>query len=211
MWPDLLQTVRLMQPKHVTEEQVLRCLASRGAGWLSARRGARAGWSFADTRLFGDVIRDLLLARISSDADASAEASSRLENLGTRLWDRPVDPFPRCGEVCGVQPSLCPYRHAVADQIESGRFNTLWGDSRSADRQAGKGPNLVWQTCMDAAYELIEFPESDWSDDLRDQTALAARRTALCFGQQMYSREVGNLPRTVRASMDQLLREARHG
>jgi hypothetical protein len=211
LWPDLLQSVRAMQPGHVTEENLLRCAVSRGAKWLSARRGAQSGWSFADTRRFEEVLRGVLLTGIAGDQTVPAEEFSRLEGVAAELWSRTVDPFARCSAVCSAQPPVCLYRNAVADQIEAGRFETPWRNAASADREEGKGPRRTWQTCMDAVYELIEFPEADWPDNVREETALAARSAALCFGQQMFSREAGTTPRTVRISMDRLLREARHG
>jgi hypothetical protein len=62
--------------------------------------------------------------------------------------------------------------------------------------------------CQDAAYQLIEFPEQDMPDDLRQQVGQAARRVALCVGQQMLAADPSIHPRTKRRVVARLLHEA---
>jgi len=211
LWPDVLQPIRALRPRHVPETDLLRCVVGRACRWIIDRRGAQAGWSFEHAGRFEDTLRELVLEHIAGDSDAVSRNLRALDELAADLHARDVDPFPRCGRVCTKDPATCLYRDAVSDLIDDGRFDEPWRRADAEDRGQGESRQASWQTAMDAALELIEFPESDWQEELSNEVAAAARRAALCFGQQMLSRDAAKVPRTVRISMDRLIREARHG
>ena len=62
--------------------------------------------------------------------------------------------------------------------------------------------------CQDAAFELVEFPDADMSDDAKGSVEAAARRVCLCFEQQMLAADDRKVPRTSRRILARVMTEA---
>jgi hypothetical protein len=112
--------------------------------------------------------------------------------------------------VCNqAEPPLCLYRHAAADLVARRRYEPSWRQADRADAASREGRrDHTWDVCQDAAYELIEFPEADWPQEARMQVGAAARRTALCFAQQMLAEDPGKVPRTSRRILARVMQKA---
>lgn len=138
-----------------------------------------------------------------AEVQGEAEAFRRLER---RLHTHAVPPYQACDRICG---GGCLARHTVADLIESGEQAAAWRRADIEDPIAGDGRRQrSWQVALDAAYSIIEFPEDDWPAPLRRTVSQAARRTALCFTQQMLDADPLKSPRTSRRILERLLAEA---
>lgn len=61
---------------------------------------------------------------------------------------------------------------------------------------------------MDAAYELVEFPDADTPRPASADVELAARRVCLCFEQQMLAEDTRKVPRTARRILARVLSES---
>jgi hypothetical protein len=61
---------------------------------------------------------------------------------------------------------------------------------------------------MDAAYELIEFPEPGADEALNVSIVAAAKRVCMCFEQQMLVDDRRKVPRTSRRILLRVLEEA---
>ncbi|MBN1273179.1 MAG: ATP-binding protein [Candidatus Aminicenantes bacterium] len=209
LWPDILQLTR--RHAGIPEKDLLKCLSTQAGRWLIRRRGSQAGWPFQDTQRFEDCILSVLLGWIDRDKDKTEKVFKELEKVILQLCARKVDPYPACDRICSDKPAVCLYRRAAADIVEMGGFSDPWKAAEKRDRAEGKGYKHLWNTCMDAAYRMIEFPEQDWPEERKQKTAKAARQAALCFGQQMLTEDPEKIPRTVRILVGHLIREARHG
>ncbi len=209
LWQDLLAVIRPRQPAGVEGRDLLRAFAGHGPDWLAGRRGAQASWSYADTNEYRRVFSAVLLERVDSPA-VSTERIAELRHHGLQLHARRFDPFPSCDVVCRQSPPVCMYRAAVADLVASRRYNKAWYDADDVDAvDEERRRRRTWGICQDAAYELIEFPDTeDQSEQERAALDLAARRVAACFGQQMLAGDRRKVPRTSRRVLVRLLREA---
>ncbi len=214
MWDDLLATIRSRRPPGVDEDELLRSFAGHAADWYATRRGSQGGWSYADTDELAARLRAVLLDKVSRPAGGAGAKKLRtaLQATAVRLHRRTYPPYPACDIVCNQDPPLCLYRSAVADLVASQRYQPSWRDSDVADAGSPDGRRReTWEVCQDAAYELIEFPEPGGPDKLNDALTLKARRTALCFAQQMLVDDKRKVPRTARRVLTRVLGEAGYG
>jgi Helicase HerA, central domain len=208
LWNDLVSVVRARCPARVAEQDLLRALAGHGADWLAGRRGAQGVWSYADTALFRDDLRAALLAQVERSSDASTRLAA-FRATAQILHARRVEPYPACHLVCTQQPPLCLYRSAVADLVIGGRYQAAWRDADVRDAGSeDKRRRETWEVCQDAAYELVEFPDSDTPAEPANEVEVAARRACLCFEQQMLAADRTKVPRTVRRVLARVLEEA---
>jgi hypothetical protein len=209
LWDDVLATIRARRPPGLDETALLRAFAGHGADWYAHRRGAQCAWSYAETEQFASALRDVLLAKIADpDGDEGNSGRVTLQAIEQQLTHRTFDPYPACSVICDQQPPTCRYRAAVADLVASGRYQNMWYAADAADAATTSDRKETWEVCQDAGYELIEFPEDDWPADLREHVADGARRTCLCFAQQMLADDARKIPRTMRKVLGRILAEA---
>lgn len=208
LWDDLVGVLRARLRPGVAEPELLRAFAGHGADWLAQRRGAQGGWSYADTGEFRDRLQDVLFDRLTGPGDA-AESVARLRETAQRLHLRRLEPYPACHLVCNQEPALCLYRSAVADLVAAGRYREGWRKADQVDATSeGKRREQTWQVCQDAAYELIEFPDDEMPDEVRETVGAAARRVCICFEQQMLVDDARKVPRSSRRILARVLAEA---
>lgn len=210
MWPDLMSVVRSRRPPTVEEEELLRSLWVRAADWYAQKRGAQTGWSFSQTEELANRLQRMLLAKL--EEGEQLEVRNAFRQFAMALHRRTYSPYPACDAVCRQEPKVCLYRYAAADLVAVGTHREAW---RKADRNdalsAEGGRQRTWEVCQDAGYDLIEWPESEaeWAEATRLRVSAAARRTALCYGQQILADDEHKQPRTVRRIMARLLKEAK--
>ena len=97
----------------------------------------------------------------------------------------------------------------MADLVVTGCYQPSWRAADKTDAEsASKRRQETWEVCQDAAFELIEFPGVDNSEQLKEQLTSAARRVCLCFEQQMLSDDTRKLPRTSRRILARALAES---
>ena len=149
--------------------------------------------------------RPLLVARPHPCTKPAEEFRTAVRQLSHR--DYP--PYVACDIICQQDPPLCLYRHAVADAVAAHGFDDAWLEAEHADK-SGEGRANTFEVCQDAGYQLIEFPEVDVPDELRDPIAVAARRTCLCFAQQMVATDPMIAPQTARRRIAEIITEAVH-
>jgi hypothetical protein len=138
-----------------------------------------------------------------------ADARQQYSDLVRQFSKRTSPPYQACELICTQQPPVCLYRRDVADLLESGEQATAWRESDIYDALSDAGRRQQsWEVALDAAYSLIEFPEPEWSPQLRDSVSASARRTALCFTQQALDKDPLKNPRTSRRIIARLLAEA---
>jgi hypothetical protein len=210
LWDDLVGVLRARRPVAVRENALLRAFTGHGADRLAARRGAQAGWSYADTAEFRDAVRAVLAARLVGDAPAQVRALERLRGTSERLHLRRYEPYSACHRVCTQDPPQCLHRWAVADLVAGGRYRAAWQDAHEVDKRLDEGRRRrqTWEVCLDAAYELVEFPDPDEPVEAGAAVAASARRACLCFAQQMLAQDRTAVPRTARRILARVLREA---
>jgi hypothetical protein len=208
LWDDLVGALRARLPSAVAETDFVRAFAGHGADWLAHRRGAQAGWSYADTAEFRDRLQRVLLDRLAGPA-AATSSLAWLRETAHRLHARRIEPYPACHAVCTQDPPLCLYRSPVADLVASGRYRDGWREADAEDAQSEDSRRRqTWQVCQDAAYELVEFPDPDMPTDVKQDVELAARRVCLCFEQQMLVDDRRKVARTSRRILARVLAEA---
>ncbi|MFJ2750600.1 ATP-binding protein [Streptomyces sp. NPDC087297] len=196
--PDLVQVVRArLEPSH-EERAVLRSLVAHGADWYAARRGAQGGWDYSTTLDYAQQLRQALLTQ-----DPQARAAFRAFAMERHTYG--VAPFPRC-TVIGPDHA-CPYRGAVADAVDTGRFAEMWAEADASDRAEG-GRQATWRVCDTAAYELVEYPQDDAPPEEAARIEDRRRRAGLCFAQHMLAADGGELPRSVARITDSLMEES---
>ena len=118
------------------------------------------------------------------------------------------EPYQACAVVCGSDPPLCLYRGPVADLVgrrPSSRRLAAGRHRRRAVR--GQDQAETWNVCQDAAYDLVEFPDSEIPAAASSVLDKTARRVCLCFEQQMLAADQLKVPRTSR----RILAGARRG
>jgi hypothetical protein len=209
IWWELVGIVRGICPPWLPEEPLLKAVLGHGSEWMADRRGAQCGWSYDDTARFAWLFRRALLEKAAAEDGGRSNGSRReFQELARRLHRRAIEPFPACHAVCSQDPPICLYRHPVADLVASRRYVRFWRDAVAADARRTDGRQVAtWRLCEAASYELIEYPDKSSSDDLRARAAPAARRTALCFYQQMLASDAAKHPRTVRRLTERMLLE----
>ncbi|MEX5709084.1 FtsK/SpoIIIE domain-containing protein [Parafrankia sp. FMc6] len=208
LWDDLLLVLRAQRPVTVQPDDLSRAYLGHGSDWLATRRGIQGGWSYADTAEFRDRLRELLLARLAGNPHAS-ELAAAFRGTVHRLDAREFSPYPVCELVCAQEPPLCLYRSAVADLVASGRYQAPWRTADENDTASGDSrAEQTWEVCQDAAYELVEFPDSEMPAEVARDVELAVRRVCVCFEQQMLAGDRRKLPRTSRRILARVMAEA---
>jgi Helicase HerA, central domain len=211
LWPDIVDVVRAHRPPTTEEDALFRAFAGHGADWYAQRRGARAAWTYAQTDQFGAALRAVLLEKAADRQNdgATSECRAALRRLEQQLVRRTYDPYQACSAICNQETPICRYRHAVGDLVTSGRYETVWQAADAADSASEDGARQqTWEVSQDAGYELIEFPEDEWTPELRERVTDSARRACLCFAQQMLAGDTRKVPRTVRRVLARVLAEA---
>jgi hypothetical protein len=206
LWHELVGVLQARRPPAVDEFEMLRAFAGHGADWFVARRGAQWGWSYGDARELRNRLQAVLLDKIEGGAGGARAA---LGELVGPLHERRFDPYPACSVVCTQSPSVCMYRAAAGDLARSGRYDEAWRDAGDADDGSEDGRRReTWSVLQDAAYELIEFPTADESEEARARMEDPFRRVALCFEQQMLAADPRKVPRQANAVLAGVLHEA---
>lgn len=210
LWTDAIGAVSARRPPGLGHDTLLRATLGHIADWYVHRRGAQGNWLYRDTVLLGDLLRSVFMDKIDGqDPHRTAEVRGKFRNAARRLSERSFSPYPVCDQVCNQDPPLCLYRSAVSDVVASGRYQESW---RSADAVDAESTNSrrqqTWEVCQDAAYELVEFPEGDASDELRSELVATAKRVCLCFEQQMLADDHRKGQRTSRRILARVLGEA---
>jgi hypothetical protein len=212
LWDDLVSTLTARRPPGMSEPASLRAFAGHAAESFSHTRGSQVGWSYPSATEFSDVLRAVLLEKIDGQEGSSNGRTpyrSEFVALAKRLHARAFPPYWACEAICNQDPPLCVYRSAVADLVASGRYRRAWIDADFGDASSPeqKRPR-TWNLCQDAAYELIEFPKQEYEEGLNERLAATARRTALCFEQQMLAADARKIPRTSRRVIADVMNEA---
>ncbi|MGW1710954.1 ATP-binding protein [Streptomyces sp. NPDC002206] len=186
LWDDLTTAIDARRPPTVPTTDLLRAYAGHGTDWLATRRGAQRSWTYTDTAEFRDRMRALLLDKLDTGGQNAATLAADLQQTVHRLHARQFEPYPACHLVCTQEPPLCLYRSAVADLVAGRRYHPAWRDADQKDAASeDKRRRLTWEVCQDAAYELVEFPTEDVSEETKKKLDTTARRACLCFEQQM--------------------------
>ena len=200
MWDDLVLVARANLPPNSEEKDIMPCLLTRAAHWLAQRRGAQAHWSYAETREFATTLRQVLVDKLTQGSTSPRRTT--FQQCVIKLHTRRTNPYPICHQVCQQQPAVCLYRSAVADLVTLGQMNVRWYKAYDKDLAAANNRKQeLWEASLDAAYELITFPETG---DIHD----SQRRVALCFAQQMLVNDAKRIPPTIRKVLQQILKEA---
>ena len=208
LWDDLTGVVRARRPPSMAEEALLRSFAGHGSDWLASRRGAQGMWTFAETAEFRDRLRGVLLDKLAGAPNGPAWRAAFVETA-RRLHARQFEPYPACHVVCAQVPPLCLYRAPLADLIATRRYRDAWLDADATDiADETNRRRATWEVCQDAAFEAIEFPEQDQSEESRERLDIAARRACLCFEQQMLAADDRKVPRTSRRILDRVITES---
>jgi hypothetical protein len=211
LWQDVVNALRARRPTNAPEDALLRSFAGHAADWYAGRRGNQGQWSYDDTEALAGELREVLLEKVEREEAnlASSERRASFQAVARRLNHRAYPPYFACEAICTQHPPQCLYRAAVADLVASRRYQPGWREADARDAEDDeRRRRATWQICQDAAYELIEFPESDAPSGLRDRLAAAARRTALCFEQQMLADDERKVPRTSRNVIARVIQEA---
>ncbi|MEU5868611.1 hypothetical protein ABZ815_46090 [Nonomuraea sp. NPDC047529] len=209
LWDDLVSTLGARRPPTVPADALLRAFAGHGTDWLATRRGAQRAWSYSDTAELRDRLRAVLLDRLDNQGRDEAALIGALQQTAHRLHARQGEPYPACHLVCTQDPALCLYRSAVADLVNSGRYQPGWLEADSIDAVSeDKRRRRTWEVCQDAAYELIEFPSDELPEPARTALDTAARRVCLCFEQQMLADDRRKAPRSGRRIVARVIEEA---
>jgi hypothetical protein len=208
LWEDVTIVARARKPVRVDERNLLRALAGHGSDWYATRRGVQGVWSYADTAHFRDEILAAVLAKLETGAVPQPMLAA-LQGTAHRLHAREFEPYPACQFVCTQDPPVCLYRSAVADLVTTGRYQESWRDADAVDaRSEDNRRRETWEVCQDAAFELVEFPDAEMPDAVKQEVEASARRVCLCFEQQMLADDRRKVPRTARRILARVLAEA---
>jgi len=151
------------------------CAISWASEWYAARRGAQAGWTYADTTELSERLRLAVVGSLESEDSA---AIGTFRECFLRLHKRVVAPYSRCDLICDKKPPACLYRQGVRDLISGGEFAGRWS---GADPLNAPSKAATWAVCQRVAEQLIE-----WAPDKNGD---AIRRIGLCYGQMMVALE----------------------
>ena len=193
-WQEIVIAIRALRPTYaeLDGEHLVQCVSTRAAQNFAERRGAQAGWTYADTEALAGSLR-ALLGRQAEDPPKGAWET--FHQRAFALHERFFDPYPACSLVCrnqGWPKPVCLYRYGVGDLIQKGSYNSLWRDAVQADQRNGRENPLkeerwkeTWGVCQDAGMVTIRWPATGSPVEVNE----AARRTGLCFAQQMLARD----------------------
>ncbi|MFF7079809.1 ATP-binding protein [Streptomyces lavendulae] len=206
-WQDVTATVEPHRPRWVESKALLACLVRHGACRLADARGARAGWTYAQTLTVADLIDKALVAHIEGHATTDDVTALRRQLLA--LQGDGYGPFLGCARIWEGRPGPCLCASPVAELVEAGGFAKAWAKARDTDRASlDAGRRSLWNVCQDAAYQLVEYPAEGQAPDLVARLKGVANCTALCFAQQMLAAEEWAHPATERRALTELLVEA---
>jgi hypothetical protein len=96
----------------------------------------------------------------------------------------------------------------VADLVQTGAFDEEWEAAVEADTESGAAAER-WEVCQEIAYAVVEFPEEDWPDELRQTLGDTSIRVALCAGQQLLAADPAAHPRSVVRAIEEVEAEAK--
>ncbi len=220
LWTNVRALIRGARPQAMQEEPLLRCMIVRASHALASRRGAQAGWSYADTEVFERDLRNLLMTMLSPD-DTEARKFD-FQRTVIRLHERAYFPYPCCDRICR-NANVCLYRYFVADVVAAGNLYVSWREAEQRDEKASREAdkndtgaietdksdrNPIWQVSLRASEQLIEWPEEAWESDFPSRWTDGSRATkevAACFAQQMLASDASKLPRTAERIMQRIL------
>lgn len=210
LWKELLSVIMPQLPSRIDVHKHLQCILIHGAIWFTNKRGGQESWTFAETKTLAKQICRVMIAKLNNSE--TSEPTSDFQQISHQLHVRRFNPYINCHRICEYKPSICLYRHAVADLIEAGHLNEKWQMADEADRNSENEECIqTWEICLDAAYELVESPTEigqETSESASSGTAIATKEAALCFGQQMLYQDIEKYPRTKQLIMEKLLEES---
>ena len=207
LWPELLATISPRRPPKLDETKFVGKLGDLAAELLADRRGAQAEWTYTETTGFSARLRAALAAKL--EGTETTDPIDEFRVYARTLHARPRDPFFACSHICQQQPPVCLYRHPAADLIAGAELTPAWRAAERQDLEDAEGDRRrTWQVSLDAAYALIEFKPNAAGGEVQDRVDEAARRTGLCFGQQMLFSERERYPRNALIAIDALQLEA---
>jgi hypothetical protein len=207
LWPEILAIVQSKRLPGTESARLLQCVLVRASDWLAEQRGAQGGWPYSGTREYANRLRELLRTVAAGDQAVSA-LESQFRESAQRLHARTFPPYPGCAEICRQSPPVCLYRQAAGEIITLGRYTAPWRAANAKDAPSA-GRKESWAVCQDVAFEMIQWPDDSVPPELKVDMASAARRAALCFGQQMLARDQS--PGIANRVLTKLLAEAKHG
>jgi hypothetical protein len=196
LWDAFIVRERARRPAAVGGATFRARLLASASEWLARRRGRQAGWTYAETGEYGDLLREMLLAkegagRAGGNGDGAGppspaveEAVRRFRERAEQLHRREALPYPGCEHICPEQTDggarRCFYRHAVADLVGRSKaaLKQQWEDSYRQDAASGKdGLPLTLRHARNFAVDhLVE-------NDAAQQETI--RRVALCYCQHV--------------------------
>ncbi len=155
-----------------------RCVVWRSTRALARRRGAQRRWSYAEQRSFADGLSTVVVAAARGDLTGAAAAAEDFAALSRRLFERDIDPFPGCAEVCPDR--TCLFRPAVED---------LLGDPALAQgAREALGTEHLRTTVWQLADQVTLNPLVDWPGGHGRGAADARRRAASCAAQLAFAK-----------------------
>jgi hypothetical protein len=206
--PDLEALVESRCPEQIEPDQLLAAVAVHGSAALASRRGAQAGWTYGNTVQLGTRLCELLDARL--DNGSGEVVTQELREAFLSLQGGGYGPFPACERIWNRRNGPCLCRYPIADLVASGGFDDMWSEALDGDRSTEDGRPMTWDACQDGASYAVEFPDEGMDSELFEQLSDTARRTALCFAQQMLMANPWSHPRVRQRAIDELMKEADH-
>ena len=183
LWPDL----RIEIDEALAAELAIdgtdpawRCLLWHGASELAHRRGAQRGWTYADTREYGEALYHALASLADVNGDAPAPASARLAELSLRLYHRARDPFPRCQDICPDQ--TCIFRWPASDALDDPE---VAAPLQAAIAHAGEDLASAAEALADW---IAASPRANWTEVEADQGRQVHRAATRCVTQLAVAR-----------------------
>ena len=208
LWLDMLSVVQATRSPKSNLQELLRCLSSHASYWFADRRGAQASWSYTETQGLAGKLHQMVLAKLNQTNPEPLR--SQFQQYARQLHARAYPPFPACNTICNQQPPVCLYPYAVADLITVGKHSGAWrtADANDANSSDGRRRETLAVSRM-VGGDLIEFPEDNWPDALKQKVGDGVRRTSLCYVQQALTKDANKTPRTIRRTLDTMLTEAK--
>lgn len=197
LWPEVVDAARVAAREAGDHPRLLTALAGHAAHWFAETRGARAGWSYAETDEVEDLTVRMLVAVATAPGpdDEAARALEEFRNVVGALHTKPLDSFPSCRQVCGG--SACRYRLGVEELVARGRHGPNWDVAMANDTNVPGRP-YAWAVSLDAAYDLVEWPTLGMDEETYAVVGEGAHRASFCFAQQMVHRDKQMAPRMKR-------------
>jgi len=192
LWRDVCAAAAAHRRNGMDEHRLQRCLAVRAAAWISDRRGAQAGWSYAQTTQFEAALRTLLLTLADGTGQITAtasfrEASDQFRRVAAELHARTFSPYPRCEQICsqGALPT-CLYRFGAADELAADVMKPAREKVASLVRST-EGKEELWSEAVKAGCRIIAVPNDVDDEGSRGAVEQSLIRASLCVAQQLLS------------------------